>query len=477
MTRTTLSAAAVSTRCRIPRRRCHLKDGLLDLEPAGFSLLQFDVDGAGLKVMNFARSLSGAATPRRRVDPVTRHEDELGAPALRTAGLMLVQRAPRGTSSKTLRREQDAQHQARGAIRRRSGERRVASRARTSCAAIASTSGIRSRANGNRSAVAPRATSWTTAPVVVEAVPEEESDRSPRGDEVGDPDQQRRAPVSARSAGVVDRVEPGRAAARAARSCPTTPSTRRSTQTEAEMPPGLKFTSRFRAVKGSLPRLRFGRTYWIRARAVDLAGNSLEPQAGTFGPETARLAPCAPYLRYEPIDGADHRAARRSGGTIEKPAEGESMARIAIRSFNDTPDRQRGGRRLRSPSRRRAATRQRPGCRAARQARSAPARSTPRIFNLLAHQKDVDPRDASAADARSAAADAGAARAAPVGYDLRRVRGGARADLPAGSARLRSRRPGVRSSEHRGHARSSRIPLYPARRWPEARPFVIERLR
>ena len=45
------------------------------------TVLQLDVDGAGLKLMNFARSL-GAVGREARVDPVTRHEDEIGAPAL-----------------------------------------------------------------------------------------------------------------------------------------------------------------------------------------------------------------------------------------------------------------------------------------------------------------------------------------------------------------------------------------------------------
>src|SRR5262249_24399564 len=46
-----------------------------------------------------------------------------------------------------------------------------------------------------------------------------------------------------------------------------------SDQSQAEVPPGIKFKSRFTPVKGSLPRLRFGRSYWIRARSVDLGGN------------------------------------------------------------------------------------------------------------------------------------------------------------------------------------------------------------
>src|SRR5262249_40878085 len=106
-------------------------------------------------------------------------------------------------------------------------------------------------------------------------------------------------------------------------------------ESEAELPPGLKFKSRFKAVKHSLPRLRFGRAYAIRARAVDLAGNSLSPQTADFGTELPSDH-AQSYLRYEPV-AAPVLALRWEGGAIEKPAEGESMARIAIRSFNDTP--------------------------------------------------------------------------------------------------------------------------------------------
>jgi hypothetical protein len=94
-TRTLLSATAFQTTSD-PAAEFPLKGGLLDLDPARFALLQADVDGAGLKVMNFARTLSRRMDDNARVDPVTRQEDEIGAPSLRTAGLMLVQRQ-RGT--------------------------------------------------------------------------------------------------------------------------------------------------------------------------------------------------------------------------------------------------------------------------------------------------------------------------------------------------------------------------------------------
>ena len=56
-----------------PSADFRVKDRLLDLDPAQFQLLQFDVDGAGLKVMNFARSLWRRLDASARVDPVTKH--------------------------------------------------------------------------------------------------------------------------------------------------------------------------------------------------------------------------------------------------------------------------------------------------------------------------------------------------------------------------------------------------------------------
>ena len=77
----------------------------------------------------------------------------------------------------------------------------------------------------------------------------------------------------------------------------------------------------------TLPRLRFGRAYRMRARAVDITGRSLALQAGD-----TRLHAATPnavsYLRYEPV--ASPVLAR-----IEKPVPGESMERVVIRTADD----------------------------------------------------------------------------------------------------------------------------------------------
>lgn len=99
----------------------------------------------------------------------------------------------------------------------------------------------------------------------------------------------------------------------------------------AETPPtaaspefGLATT--FNPVPRSLPRLRFGASYRMRARAVDLAGNSL-PHTVT---EDAQATEAAMYTRMEPVT---------SPMTLLKAptTQGESVERMVIRSNYDTP--------------------------------------------------------------------------------------------------------------------------------------------
>jgi len=70
-----------------------VKDGLLVINPDLYAVLQTDVDAAGLKLMNFARTLRKLqSNPDLQADAVTKHEKDSGVPALRNAGLMLVHR-------------------------------------------------------------------------------------------------------------------------------------------------------------------------------------------------------------------------------------------------------------------------------------------------------------------------------------------------------------------------------------------------
>ncbi len=84
----------------------------------------------------------------------------------------------------------------------------------------------------------------------------------------------------------------------------------------------------FEVVPGSLPRLRFGKTYRIRIRAVDLAGNSVSWEDDLSDPE---LISELTYLRFEPANSP----AILNGNVIK---DGESMERMVVRSNGDRMD-------------------------------------------------------------------------------------------------------------------------------------------
>jgi hypothetical protein len=85
--------------------------------------------------------------------------------------------------------------------------------------------------------------------------------------------------------------------------------------------------AKFRAPKGTLPRLRFGQLYRFRARMVDIAGNSLEVNDSTLG-DLENASDAVGYWRFEPVDPpAMVQCARLT--------EGESLERMVIRSNYD----------------------------------------------------------------------------------------------------------------------------------------------
>jgi hypothetical protein len=90
-------------------------------------------------------------------------------------------------------------------------------------------------------------------------------------------------------------------------------------------PPSVAFTMTSRVPSGTLPSLRYGRSYKFRARLVDIAGRSLAfdaaPQDGT------PASPARVYHRYEPVP-APTLVARRP------VTEGESQAVLVVRTDN-----------------------------------------------------------------------------------------------------------------------------------------------
>jgi len=85
---------------------------------------------------------------------------------------------------------------------------------------------------------------------------------------------------------------------------------------------------RYKVAPKSLPRLRYGTDYRVRARAVDLAGNRVP-----FGDPTAadpHASAAITYARFEPVDSPVV--------LLRKPrTPGESVEKLVIRSNYDTP--------------------------------------------------------------------------------------------------------------------------------------------
>lgn len=443
-----------------------VKEGLLEIGSPRFRLLQFDVDGAGHKLMNFARSLSRRFDVGKRVDPVTRQEESVGAPALRTAGLMLVQRDRSGTLMKRFDANKDRNSKIEGQF------------AGTPSAVLLFAEDI---VRGYRFDIWDSTTGqWLSlcrrqaryelndGAVVVEP-PEEES--TVRLAATKSSDETSSEALQYLHEALVAWTGWSLAAPPPGRYIKADDSVDKSSdQSEAEVPPGLKFKSRFTAVKGSLPRLRFGRSYWIRARAVDLAGNSLDPQLKDFGPEhplnNSRL-----FLRYEPV-APPVLALLSQSGTIETPREGESIGRIAIRTFNDSVERnsvpsQEVSHRVAAPPQVSVREAEQHG------KLDTPGKLDASLFPLLAVQKDVDPKDSSASIREVVLPMQGPLDSSPVSttfavYESGRALTYLPDPLPVEVCVRFFNHPNIAASE------MIRIPLYPMTDWPEAKPFTIE---
>ncbi len=102
----------------------------------------------------------------------------------------------------------------------------------------------------------------------------------------------------------------------------------------------FKVRATHRVLPGTLPQLRFGSRYRIRARAVDLAGNSMKAE----DPIAAGLSlvmglPRDPegqvYLRYEPV--AAPLVVIRDEAAVTAP--GSAVHRLVMRTHNDAPER------------------------------------------------------------------------------------------------------------------------------------------
>jgi hypothetical protein len=331
-------------------------DGLLDLDPQTFAVLQADVDGSALKMMNFARSLMmlDGALSDHQIDPVTKKERELGAPSLRNAGLMLVHTKRGDLLEATISRQSKFNETA---------SKRVEAIKKVPAVPIPDPPEMfgQDLIRGYRIDIWDDVTrSWhslcqrqaiydiASGTVVIDVPAEEGTVRlaaTTSRDKTSNPDIIWLHETLVSWAGwSLCAPPPGKTIHHQTTiTDPNDPSRQIIVhkdpvgEPEAVVPAGLRLRSVFKALPGTLPRLRYGRSYWLRARAVDLAGNSLEPQPKDFGPEKPK-GNARRYFRFDPISAPAIALVKPTPATLDKPAEGESMERMAVRTFNDTPD-------------------------------------------------------------------------------------------------------------------------------------------
>lgn len=101
-------------------------------------------------------------------------------------------------------------------------------------------------------------------------------------------------------------------------------------------PPGIPLDTFPEVHPGSLPSLRFGHEYQVRVRLADLAGGGVRWSPGLKAPEEA-LSEKARYLRYEPLEAPGLALVEEDVAPDDTLWAGESLARAALRSYNDTP--------------------------------------------------------------------------------------------------------------------------------------------
>lgn len=90
----------------------------------------------------------------------------------------------------------------------------------------------------------------------------------------------------------------------------------------------MKLSATFGPVKGTLPRLRYGRAYRFRSRMVDLGGWGIRQEDA----DSTNATPELPYLRFEPVPPPVVLLTSPLDADVRS---GEGLERLVIRSFND----------------------------------------------------------------------------------------------------------------------------------------------
>jgi hypothetical protein len=318
-------AFAAISRPSSPQEDLLLGDGLLKLSSERFALLQTDVDGGMHKLVNFARTLSRMRRDRL-ADPTSGLPREAGTPALRNAGLMLVHQK-RGTAlenafsrNKTLDKNMhdvfaqpslaQAKLYAEDLVR---GWRvdildKTSGKWRSLCQRVA-------RYDINKGEV-------VLADLREEGIVRLAATSSTDGS--NSDVMYLHESLTVWGGWSLVAQPPGKAIAVDDKQLRDGP---------GDLPAGIRLRTAFIPMPGSLPKLRYGREYSMRARAVDLAGNSLRPKTSSYAGDDSGAGAGTPYFRYEPVQPPTLALVGTKTSAL-LPGAGESMARAVVRSFN-----------------------------------------------------------------------------------------------------------------------------------------------
>jgi len=303
--------------------------GLLKLSDR-FALLQMDVDGAGHKVINFARTLGRHSVADRHLDAITKLPKRAGAPALRNAGLMLVHSKRGKALGNAFARNKVLDDNIK---RMFDGLAPASSQLYAEDVVRGWRIDIWDKSSGKWRSLCERIADYdiNKGAIVLKGLREEGTIRLAAT-----------SSTDGANPGVVFLHEaltvwngwslvaqqPGKAIDR---------DDTKLRDGASEIPDGIRLKTVFVPSPGSLPRLRYGHVYAVRVRAVDLAGNSLNPKASNYPGDDTAITAATPYYRFEPIQPPNFALVGTKIGA-QVPLAGESMARSVVRSFNDQFD-------------------------------------------------------------------------------------------------------------------------------------------
>lgn len=285
-----------------------IRDGMLDLSDAAeYVIAPADIDGAALKAIDFANNLIRSQSSRYKTADTP---DKMSLPAMRSAGLSLMRTGRAIRLVRTLQEATQRNTQAEGG-------------AEVELHAEDLTRGYRvdvwdDRSGGWHSLCRRRGMyRFTDENILVDH--EDEGIVTMGVTQASDgssPDVYLHESMLRWEGWSLSAPRPGRLIG--------TDDTAAEPETAAVTEFGLEV--HFLPVPRSLPRLRFGTTYRMRARAVDLAGNSAPHD---LADDSAATQPIR-YGRFEPVN---------SPAVLlrAEPTEGESAERLVIRSNYDTP--------------------------------------------------------------------------------------------------------------------------------------------